>query len=303
MRPALSRRLGVQLTGLELIKDNGRCFVYRGLRPDNDVIIKQYRSRDATLARREVHALHVYDEVCEDVPEALPVRVLAFDPETHTFCMEYVHGATMAQALERARGNSVREAAVARAMTVVGALLRALYERTRRSGVTPSPFLKEYLQHVSNGLRSVPLLGRTVFESYPLEAAALWDDLIQTGEPTSMIHGDPSLNNILVRGNRVGLIDFANTNDAAHLLADAYGLSVCLRTKRMSKGFRQQLFDALHQGMGGGNFTDAAHRFYWEWHRRRWLFLKLSSGGAGASAEGIRSLPELGASLAFQGTG
>lgn len=299
----LSTRLDMSLAGLSQIKDNGRCRVYRAFDGGEPVIVKQYRRADAALAREEARALARYSAICEDVPEVMPVRVLAFNPDTSTLCMEHLEGRPLTEVIEEARGDPAGQRDVTRAIALVGALLRRLHETTRRPHVPPSPFLREYLAYVSAGLRSVPLLGMSVFNSYAWDVDVLWDELHRAKEPTSAMHGDPAINNILVRGKRIGLIDFANTNDSAHLLADGYALSVSLRTKRLSDGFRRKLHDALQDGIEGSSYPDSVHRFYWELHRRRWLFLKLVQGNTLAHAQGLRSLSDLGIGLPMREAG
>ncbi|MFW5920279.1 MAG: phosphotransferase [Polyangiales bacterium] len=303
MEGPLSERLDMRLSRLRFIKDNGRCRIYRAREGCDAVIVKQYRSRDAALARGEAEALRLYSEICEDVPEAVPVRPRAFNAHTSTLCMELVDGTPMSQLVDRARTDRALQSSLAHAMAVAGVLLRRMYETTRTSGAAPSDFLLEYLEYVSEGLSSVPLLGRTLFDGYAREVPVLWRELLRAGEPTSTVHGDPALNNILVRDGRVALIDFANTNRSAHLLADAYTLSVSLRVKRMPAELRRRLFDALHEGTADTCFPDAVHRFYWELQRRRWLFLKLVGGGAIERAEGLRSLSSLGVRLPLREAG
>lgn len=297
MRPLLSKRLGMPLAGVRFVEDNGCCSIYEAFVGDDPVIIKQYRGQNPHPATSEAEALRLYGRICDDVPGAMPVRLLGFNGHTSTLCIERVAGRPLTRLVADARGDPARQAETARAMALVGVLLRRLYDTTRTSGVGPSQLLREQMEQASSELAEVPLVGRALFGGYRWDVAILWHELLRAEEPTSVTHGDPQLDNVLVRGDRVALTGFQNSNGAGHLLADGYAMSVSLRTRRLPEGFQGRLIDALHQGLDLPRFPDAVHRFYWELQRRRWLFLRLVRGSAIERARGLRSLSELGVQL------
>jgi hypothetical protein len=54
--------------------------------------------------------------------------------------------------------------------------------------------------------------------------------------------------------------------------------------------FKTDLLAGFREGLGDITFPDAVHRFYYEYHRRRWLMLKLHARSPGDLAQGIRGL-------------
>ncbi|MFW5921195.1 MAG: phosphotransferase, partial [Polyangiales bacterium] len=229
---------------------------------------------------------------------AIPSRTIAFDPDTNSLCMAWVHGQPLSEVLERAQNDSSARRRCAHAMRLVGVLLQRLRTATRKPDAQPSPFLHEYMAYVSNGLEGLPILGRARFRGYGAQAETLWRELLRARETPSTCHGDLALKNIRMRGYRAGLIDFASTNDRSHLLSDIYGLFVHLRTGRFDDTFRRSLLDSLFRGIGKeAAYPDPVHRFHWEMQRRRWLFFKLVQGNAAQHLEGLRGLSELGLPL------
>jgi Ser/Thr protein kinase RdoA (MazF antagonist) len=290
---ALAERLGLDLRAVTLLRRNDYCEIFRAVVEGEPVVVKQYLTGDPELARREAQAIAFYHEVADGDPSLIPARLLALNPETRTFCMSWVQGELLSRLLLRAGGRADLERRSVVAMERLGRLLAELHGRTAARDAAPSPFLLEYIVHASRRLERVPLLGRTLFRGYEAESERLYDALCAAGTAPSFAHGDLVPANIVLDGERIGLIDFANTNRRSHLLNDVYGLRIGAESSPFRPALRAELVRALYRGLGRLDFPDAVHRFHWEYHRRRWLSLKLASGNARATALGLVGLRTL----------
>jgi hypothetical protein len=159
-------------------------------------------------------------------------------------------------------------------MTVLGTLLRRMHDRTRAEGGGTSQAIFSYFRWCSDQLEGLPVLGACLFRGISRDVDALWRGLRLARIAPSFHHGDVSLHNMHVRGDRIGLFDFANTDWRGHLLCDVYTLRTSLGNLLIPAGFRQQLLRGLLDGIGTLRFPEGAHRFYHEYSRRRWLLHK-----------------------------
>jgi aminoglycoside phosphotransferase (APT) family kinase protein len=106
----------------------------------------------------------------------------------------------------------------------------------------------------------------------------------------SFVHGDFVFKNMHVDGERIGLIDFANANPLSHPLNDIYNLHFALANMLVPQGFKDRLMASFREGWGNVTFPEIVHRFYYEYHRRRWLMLKLTSRSPRDLIQGIHGL-------------
>jgi hypothetical protein len=93
-----------------------------------------------------------------------------------------------------------------------------------------------------------------------------------------------------VDGERVGLIDLANTIPKSHTLNDVYNLNLALSNMILPKEFKSDLWSAFQNGMKPLAFPEISHHFYYEYHRRRWLMLKLKSRNPKDQMQAFRGL-------------
>ena len=270
----LTRRFGP----LRRIKENAYCLIYRAGDAATPSIVKQYKGADASLARQEAEALDFYHEIARDDPDLTDSRCLEFDADANLLQIGFVEGLTFTRLLYRARRCERARRQAVHAMGVLGRLMRQLNQRTRIANGATTPFMYEYIQHCSKRLSGFPILGRALFRNARAEADELWRDLQACGVEPSFIHGDLVFRNIHVDDDgRVGLIDFANALPDSHTLNDLYNLRLALDNMWLPRAFRRELWAAFEAGLAPLTFPEAAHRFYFEYHRRRWLMLKIGS--------------------------
>lgn len=292
----LSMRLGLPLSAVTLLRKNEYCAIYGAESDDGPVVVKQYVRGDASLAEREAHGIELYARLTEGDPAFLPIRCVALNRETRTLCMTRTPGELMSRLLRRAHVRRTLRRTATAAMEHVGRFLRTAWQSTRTAETPPSPFLAEYIRYTSGRLERLPLLGRTLFAGYEAEADRLYDELCREGGPTGFSHGDLVFANMIVNGDRIGLIDFANVNEHSHVLNDVYNLRIaCDQAPVAIPGLRGRLRAALRQGLGPLDAPEAARRFYWEYHRRRYLSLTLASRRPVGTLQGLLALPKLAA--------
>jgi hypothetical protein len=285
-----SEDLGVPVESLSLIKENKYCLIYRAESRGSPCIIKKYKGEDSKLVQEEARALEFYHQVARDDPELIDSGEVICKPQSNLLRIGFVAGQPFSDALYRARRDpAMRENAI-RIMVILGRLLNRMYAITRIPGAATSPFMFEYFEYCSGRLEAIPLLGRLCFKGLAATAEQLARALQQAVVVPCFAHGDFVFKNIHVADGRVGLIDFANANPRSHLLNDVYNLHFALNNMVLPENFKQELIESFHWGLDNLSFPEIAHEFYYEYHRRRWLMLKLISNNPKDILQGIRGL-------------
>jgi tRNA A-37 threonylcarbamoyl transferase component Bud32 len=275
----LEERLDVRLDSLTLLRENRTCWIYLSQVAGERVVLKQYKHHARQLCSREAVAVSLYSSLCRELRGLLPSEIRAVNPETGTLCITFIEGELMSDVLRRGARSARERTRCCSALERVGELLARMRERTARPG-SYSPFLEEYMVHVSRLLEETPGLG-AVFKGYSATALHLFEDLRDAAEETSLSHGDLVCANLILSGDRVGVIDFANANLDSHYLDDVYNLRVtCQNLLHLPRGFRRDLMLAIASSVDLEQCDARTHRFFWEYHKRRWLHLQLCGSWA-----------------------
>jgi hypothetical protein len=280
--------LGVPVESLSLIKENKYCLIYRAESRGSPCIIKRYKGVDSSLAEEEARALEFYHQVAKDDPDLIDSGEVLCKPSRNLLRIGFVEGQPFSDALYRARGSAAMQERAVHIMKILGRLLNRIYALTCLPGAGTSPFMFEYLEYCSQRLEAVPLLGRACFRGLGEGARGLVLALQKSSLTPSFAHGDFVFKNIHVLDDRVGLIDFANANPRSHLLNDVYNLRFALHNMVLSADFKRELAASFREGLGALSFPGIAREFYYEYHRRRWLMLKLTSRNPKDVLQGIR---------------
>lgn len=276
-RAEFSEDLDIDLESLEEIQENAYCTIFRGVSEGAPLIVKKYKGDDSSLVDTEAGGVDLYHRLASGDEELIDSRTLRLNSRRNIVAIQFVHGERLSSLVYRgARQADSRQRAV-RIMGVLGRLLARLHRLTRRPGEETSPFMYEYLGHCSRRLRRLPGIGPILFRGMEASARELTESLRASGLTPSFVHGDFVFRNMHVLGDRIGLIDFANTIDHSHTLNDVYNLRMCLDAMLLPRGYREELRASFAEGLSGLEFPELAHRFYQEFHRRRWLMLKLST--------------------------
>lgn len=275
----LEERLDLRLDSLVPIRENRICWIYRAHAAGETLVVKQYKHHARQLCAREARALRLYSELCRGLDQLLPSDLRALNERTGTLCTTFIEGEMMSTALPRCWWSRRERSRCRGALERVSELLQRFWERTR-SERAPSSFFGEYLVHTSAQLERMPIYG-VLFDGYVRSARHLYADLKDAGDQTSLSHGDLVCANLILCGDRVGVIDFANANAESHPLDDVYNMQVTLENLlHLPASLRRELCNAISSGLNIGWTDPRTRTFYWEYHKRRWLHLQLSGGWA-----------------------
>ena len=297
-----SRDLGMELTSLNLIQENKYCHIFRSSCDGHPFIIKKYKGDDASLVKEEAKALNFYHHVAKDDPDLIDSKAVKLAAKKNLLCIGFVSGEPFSDVLYRGRRDADLRRQSVRIMGILGKLLKGLHEMTHAPGAETSPFIFEYAEYTSRRLAGIPLLGSLFFKGIGEESARLSRSFKAARITPSFTHGDFVFRNIHVDGGRVGLIDLANTIARSHTLNDVYNLNFALNNMILPKEYKTELWSAFQKGITPLSFPEIAHRFYYEYHRRRWLMLKIRSRNPKDLAQALRGLFGFARSFEHRGT-
>ena len=285
-----SQDLGMELTSLDLIQENKYCYIYRSECDGQPFIIKKYKGDDSALIEEEAKALSFYHDIAKDDPKLIDSRAVKLNAKKNLLCIGFVEGECFSDILYSGRKDAgIRERSV-RIMGILGRLMKNLYEMTNVPGAETSPFIFEYSEYSSRRLENIPVLGFLLFRGLAKTTSELSEAFRAACVTPSFIHGDFVFRNIHVDGERVGLIDLANTIQRSHTLNDSYNLKFALNNMLLPKEFKADLWSAFEAGLKPLSFPEITHRFYYEYHRRRWLMLKIKSRHPRDRIQAVRGL-------------
>ena len=272
-----SRDLDLDIESMSLIKENAYCHIFKADVNGTPLIIKKYKGEDSRLVALEAEAIDYYHDIVSDDPDYIDSRTIKLNADENLIAISYVEGESFASYLYKGfRDSKIRSQSIC-FMNILGSFQHRLFDMTRKTGEETSPFIFEYMDYCSNELARLPLLGSILFRKCPEEGAVLSDELQRSGVTPSFIHGDFVFLNMHVSGRRLGLIDFANTNHRSHVLNDVYNLRIALDNMILPRSFKIALWESFSEGLNLPTFPEIVHRFYYEFHRRRWLMVKIKA--------------------------
>ncbi len=286
----LSEYLDQPIEKLDLLKENKYCYIFKATAEQDPFIIKQYKGNDPALITAESQALDFYHEITKDDDDLIDSGTIKLLKDKNLLSIRYVEGEPFNELLYSSRNKPIIQQRCIRIMRILGNFLHRLYNLTVSAETEPSPFLFEYSNYCADKLENMPIFGRTLFRNFSKQTEELALDFRNANVPISFIHGDFVFLNIHVSGEKVGLIDLANTNPHSHLLNDLYNLRLALDNMLLPQSLKKLMLEALYDGLGDLTFPEIAHRFYYEYHRRRWLMLKLGTLHPKHLIQGLRGV-------------
>jgi hypothetical protein len=268
--------LGLELVAIHPIQRNKYCAIGRGVLGDGQTcVVKDYANSDPGLARLEAEGLEFYDGICRDTPGLKTCRLLSYSAQHNILAMSFMGGGSYTRFVYKALPAPHRRQRVLDHARALGSLLRELYRRRHDPEGQLGGFMREYMLHVSDRLGRVPGFGRSLLGTELPPAETLFAEARDCGEATSFCHGDCVPRNAHADDGGIGLIDWANTSTQSHILNDLYNFLIASRNMFLTPGYREQWLAAISDGLGDLVFDIRLHRFFYEYHRRRWLMLKL----------------------------
>jgi hypothetical protein len=293
-----SRDLDMELSSLHLIQENKYCGIYRSEVHGQPFIIKKYKGEDSSLIEKEAKALDFYHEIAREDPDLIDSRATKLNADRNILCIGFVEGECFSDLLYQAKRDVQKQEQCVKIMAILGRLMNGLYGMTHTPGEETSPFIFEYLEYSSGRLEDTVFPWGWLFKGMRSSAKILAESLRESHIAPSFIHGDFVFRNMHVQEKRIGLIDFANTIQRSHVLNDVYNLRMALHNMILPGDFKMELWSSFARGLNSLSFPETAHRFYYEYHRRRWLMLKIKSRNPKDKMQAVRGL--LGFARAFR---
>ncbi|MDX2175664.1 MAG: aminoglycoside phosphotransferase family protein [Candidatus Sumerlaeia bacterium] len=277
------RAAGEAPRDLAPIAENAYCRIYRGTVGGAPAVFKKYLQGDPDLPLNEAAGIELHHRVAERDPRLLDGRALGTDAEARVVAMTFVPGKRLSDAI---RSPAARADCVA-AMAALGGVLHAWRAESTAPEAVPDPFHFEYLRYTSEKLARFRLLGRALFPGAVEESEELAASVRGVRLPVSFAHGDFVPRNVHLDGGRVGIIDFANSLRRSHPANDALNLWFALQSMRIDAPFRAELWGAFAAAVGPGLAPEGVERFFFEYHRRRWLMLNIVDAGPARRLRGL----------------
>ncbi len=287
-----AKSLGIELTNLSPIQRNKYCAIGKGiLRDGTPCIIKDYGKSDPKLAQLEADSLSFYDNISTTVDGLKSCGLLAHNPEENLLAISFMSGESFTRYVYKSIFSNTRKTIALHHAETIGTLLRELYLRGPASTEKElGDFMREYLQHSTDRLRNIPILGKLCLGKNEPSVQTLLSGATESGERPSFCHGDCVPRNAHSDDSGIGLIDWANTSEQSHILNDIYNLLTALQNMIIPPTYKNQIIQALSDGLGDLAFDIRLHRFFYEYHRRRWLMLKLYARRPWPLAQALRGL-------------
>lgn len=272
-----AKALALDLVDLSPIQRNKYCAIGKGtLRDGRRCILKDYGVSDPALGRQEADALRFYQTISAGRPGLKGCGPLAYNEQKNLLAISFMPGKSYTRFVYTSLFSPKKRRLAVQHARTLGTLLRELY---LRGPVTTDPhlgdFMSEYLLHASDRLEKIPLLGKIILGEHSISVDDLLTGARDSGERPSFCHGDCVPRNAHTDEQGIGLIDWANTSETSHILNDVYNLRNALQNMGLSRSYKQQIMQALSDGLGDLAFDVRLHRFFYEYHRRRWLMLKI----------------------------
>ena len=275
----LEKSLDQDIHGLKLIKENYFCSICQ-VDAEKPLIAKFYRGTDTKLARLEAEGVNFYHGIAKNDPDLIDAQALCFEPEHNLVVISFVEGEPLSGALYRSLTRPWLVRRLSRVMEILGRFLQKVFSMTKIPGGTHDPFFDTYFVYCSKMLSEYPLLGPLLWSEYSQDSQVRWRNVVacEPHSEVSFAHGDFVFQNVHISGDQVGIIDFANTSSHSHLLNDVYNLRSNLKTSFLPVSIKQRLWEAFSDQLDLGSYNKNLHRFYDEFHRRRWLWVTLENG-------------------------
>lgn len=287
----LSAVLGFTVHSVKPIQDNKYCSILHATRDDTPIIVKKYYGEETKLAKTERDGLELYKKLSEGRDGWLSGGCVVLVEAENVLAIDYIPGIALSDYLyETAKRKAFAEAE--EYFDKLGSFLKELHDETKEPLEVLDPFHFEYIRYTTDRLKK-STIGKLALRGAD-SAETLIDRVRVAKIIPSFVHGDFVPRNIHVEQGKIGLIDFANCLRSSHPLNDLYNMFFALESMVIPGAMRQRLWAALIGPMRSIGFSDIAHEFFFEYHRRRWLMLNLTAGGKRALLRGSRGMLSFG---------
>ena len=268
-----SEHLDCDIQALDFVKENAYCKIFQAKSGDDVFILKEYKGETEHLVLGEAKAIDVYHSIVKNSSCWLDCRVLQVLPEKKLLAISFVPGERLSKWVYGGNFHRGKREYVLERVRDLGQLLREFYLRTRKAGEKTASFFYEYLEYCSKRLAGKWMMDGGLLE----DAKALIHSMQRAEGEVCFCHGDFVPRNIHVLGDKIGLVDFANSNGFSHFYNDFCNFRFALGNMLISRIYRRKILHAFHKEIEDISVGKVTKDFYHEYHRRRWLLLKIIS--------------------------
>ena len=255
------------LTNIHLIKRNPYCAIYRATCEQEIVIAKHYVKDQEQLVGNEAKSVALYQEIARSCDAWLDCKVIECNTQDGLLVVSFVPGTSLSQHIYHSKNKSLLLENIAS----LGKLLASIYRDTQKIGAIDS-FFYEYIEYCQQKLQAVRGIRKHLIKRYRFPQIKK----LQSSN-ISFSHGDFVPANIHVEGDKIGLIDFANSNHHAHIVNDIINFRIAINNMLIAKNLKRDILQALHQGIGELTIEPSVVDLFHAFHYYRWLMLNINS--------------------------
>lgn len=255
------------LTHIHLIKKNPYCAIYRATYEQETVIVKHYVQDQEKLVANEAKSVTLYQKIAARSHESLDCKVIECHVSHGLLVVSFVPGTSLSQHIYRSKNRQQ----LLKNIVSLGKLLASIYRETQQTGMLDN-FFYEYIDYCQQKLQAVHGVRKYLATRYRFPQVKKLQSL-----NISFSHGDFVPANIHVEGDKIGLIDFANSNDHAHIVNDIINFRIAINNMLIAKSLKRDILQALHRGIGELIVDPAVVDLFRAFHYYRWLMLNIHS--------------------------
>jgi hypothetical protein len=290
-REGFSSCLNADFGPVEPILINPYCAILRTTRQGDAVILKQYRPEHIHLAGEERTALLSWSAACAGVSGIYATDCLGYEPGRGVIAIQFVPGMRLSDTLRQAARNPSQSGPLLEQCARLGTVL-ANWRRTtaleRDSGF--HPHYRDYIAYLARKLGGIGLGVGALFRSLGEEVESRIVQLESCGDAPSRTHGDLVPRNIHVDSTGIGVVDLANSLANGHPYDDGANFRLALKAMGLPRSFEAQVLEAVMEPLAREGLSEGALDFFREYHRQRWLMLRLTTRSPRNWADALRGL-------------
>ncbi|MEX2670238.1 hypothetical protein [Candidatus Uabimicrobium amorphum] len=255
------------LTNITFIKKNPYCSIYRAQLHKEIVFVKHYIQQQETLVPNEAKSIELYQKITHGENIWSECTVIECDPPKGLLVVSFVPGDSLSRCIYSCKNKPQ----LLQNVVSLGKLLGSLYNETKREG-TIDPFFYEYIEYCQQKLQNIHGIPGCLSKRYHLlPVEKVKENCI------SFSHGDFVPANIHLHNEKVGLIDFANSNDCSHIENDIMNFTIAINNMFIKSSLKKEILQAFHEGIGERTVFPQTKNLFRTFHYCRWIMLNIHS--------------------------
>ena len=255
------------LTNIHLIKKNPYCAIYRATCEQETVIVKHYVQDQEKLVANEAKSVALYQKIAARHHMWFDCKVIECNVPRGVLVVSFVPGTSLSHNIYHSKNKQQ----LLENVVSLGKLLASMYQETQQTGTLDS-FFYEYIDYCQQKLQAVRGVRKHLIKRYHFPQVKKLHSV-----NISFSHGDFVPANIHVEKDKIGLIDFANSNDRTHIVNDIINFRIAINNMLIAKSLKRDILQALHRGIGELIVDPAVVDLFRAFHYYRWLMLNINS--------------------------